>query len=135
MDDPDQGDQWEIMAFGDHLGADEDVVFLMTEFLEGLMDVAMDFSDVAVEAADPGGWEDLAELFEDPFGPIAGPLDLLGSAFGAGFRITHHEIAMMAFEHVILAVIRKEAMAVRAGVDIAAVMAADIRAIAPAVDQ
>ena len=48
LDDTDESDQWEIMSFGNHLGADQDIEFMMPKTFKGALHRGPDFGDIAI---------------------------------------------------------------------------------------
>ena len=60
-DDADERDAVDIVSFGDHLGADEEIDFAGVEAGEEALQVVAAADGVAVHAADAGGGKDFAE--------------------------------------------------------------------------
>ena len=70
LNNAERGEFWEVETFGDHLGADDNVVVagsdVVVDFIEGLCGVG-----VGVEAGDFGVREEARELILDGFGAEA----------------------------------------------------------------
>lgn len=71
IEDADEGDVGEVEAFGNHLGAEEDVDFAGLEVGEGALEDVFLADGVAVEAGEAGFGEDFTEDFFDLFGAVA----------------------------------------------------------------
>ena len=79
----DEGDIGKVQAFGDHLGADDDVDFALAEFSQGITQGVFAAHGVGVDASDPCLWEYLFEHPFDLFGAVALAADGGVSALGA----------------------------------------------------
>ena len=71
IEDADESDVGEVEAFGDHLGAKEDVDLLGTKVAKGVTEGIFASGGVGVEAGDLGGREDFAEDDFGLFGSVA----------------------------------------------------------------
>ncbi len=71
IEDADECDVGEVEAFGDHLGAEEDVDLFGTEVAKGVAESVFSAGGVGVEARDLGGGEDLAENDFGFFGAVS----------------------------------------------------------------
>ena len=114
-----EGDIGEVQAFGDHLGADDDVDFTLAKFLQGITQGVFTAHGVGVDACDSCLWED---LFDDTlylFGAIAlaadGGVSTLGAFLGGQCLVATH----VADEAVISAVIGKRDRTMAAFADMA----------------
>ena len=105
VDDSDEGDAGEVEAFGDHLGADEDVDFTGAKGSEGFAECAFALHDVGVHAFDDGFWEDFNDGVLDFFGTGTAVFDAWVVAFAAGFWGDGDVAADVAYDAVDVAVV------------------------------
>ena len=73
----------DVVAFGDHLGADEEVDVAGVEAGEQALHVVTAADGVAVHAADAGVGEDLLQAFLALLGACAEVVEVFGIALGA----------------------------------------------------
>lgn len=85
IENADEGDVGEVEAFGDHLGADEEVDFLGAEVAQGVAELVFAVHDVGVDAGDASGGEDGAQGGFSSFGSEAAEEQRGGVALGAFF--------------------------------------------------
>ena len=115
-----EGDIGEVQAFGDHLGADDDVDFALAKFLQGITQRVFTAHGVGVDACDSCLWE---YFFDDTLyllGAVAlaadGGVSTLGAFLGGQCLVATH----VADEAFISAVIGERDSAVAALADMAA---------------
>ena len=134
VEDSDQRDVGEVVALGEHLGADEDVEFACAEGVEDLPEL---FSTraVAVEAADAEAGEGLGKGIFGPLGAGAAPFEPLGAAGGALGGDAGAGVAVVAAEEALLAVEGHGDIAVGAGDRLAAGLAEERGSVAPPVEE
>lgn len=123
IDDSDEGDPGEVEAFGDHLGADEDVDFTGAKGSKGFAERAFALHDVGVHAFDDGFWEDFDDGVLDFFGAGTAVFDAWVVAFAAGFWGDGDVTADVAYDAVDIAVVREGDGAVPTFFDVAAAFA------------
>ena len=105
--DSDEGDALKIVAFGDHLRADENVHFPLCECAEDLLEFALGADGIAIEARDIRGGESFAQIFFDALGAVADEIHVFGVAFRALLRRAQRVSAVVAFEALAIFVIRE----------------------------
>ena len=132
-DDPDESDGRHVEALGDEARSDEDVDPPVAEGIDDPLRGAAMLDDVAVEAADPKRRETVTDLAFDAFGAAAEIPDPGRAARGAAGRQWRRPAAVMATERRPCLVIDEWPLAVRAGLDVAAVAAHDDGGRPPAV--
>ena len=115
-----EGDIGEVQAFGDHLGADDDVDFALAKFLQGITQRVFTAHGVGVDACDSCLWE---YFFDDTLyllGAVAlaadGGVSTLGAFLGGQCLVATH----VADEAFISAVIGERDSAVATLADMAA---------------
>lgn len=74
MDDAERAYFWKIEAFGDHLGADNNVVFAGMNLFVDFVELLAGFG-VGVEAGNLGVWEEFLEFLLDELGAEALVMD------------------------------------------------------------
>src|SRR5258708_33559865 len=102
----DQRDVGNVVAFGDHLGAHQDVELALAEAVEDLFIVALARNGVAVHARDAGGWEVLVQLVFDLLRSDADELQILALALGADTGHSRGIVAVVAQHAAVAAMIR-----------------------------
>ena len=85
VDDSDEGDVGDVVAFGDHLGAGENVEFTGAHGVEEALIVAAAGDGVAVHAADAGLRKGVVEFVFEAFRACAEEVEMFAGAVGAGF--------------------------------------------------
>lgn len=130
-----EGDVGEMVAFGDHLGADEDLGAAGAESLQHRRGAAGAAHGVAVEDVHRDPREHLAELLLQPLGAGADGVQGVALAAGADAGSRHGGTAVMADQLVLFAVVGAGEAAVVAAEIFAAGAAQQHRGIASAVAQ
>src|ERR1700733_6815803 len=133
--DSDERDALEIVALGDHLRADEDIDLTFRECAEHLLEFALGAEGVAVEAADAGGWELLAEVFVDALGAVADEVHVPGLAFPTLLGRADRIAAIVAFKALAAFVVGEGGVAILALNHRAAAAAEHRPGIAAAIDE
>lgn len=118
--DADQGDVGKVEAFGDHLGADEDVDLLGLEGIEEIAEGIFFAHGVGVDAGDAGGGEYFFQDVFDFLGAEALEEDAVVAAFGAFAWDDRLMAADVAEQAVVGAMVGERDGAVRAFADMAA---------------
>jgi hypothetical protein len=93
--DTNERDRGDVVAFGDHLCADQHVDFARSQSIENLLD-AVSRCRVAVEPSDPGFRETLFDGLLELFGAYPKPLVLGAAARRAGHGDRPMEVAVVA---------------------------------------
>ena len=96
--DADQCDALEVVAFGEHLRADENVESARGECAERFLILALGAGGVAVEASDARAGKFFAQAFFQMLGAFAEEIDVLRLALGTSFGTGCDRAAVVAFE-------------------------------------
>ena len=71
VEDSHEGDVGEMQAFGDHLGADEDIDFLGFEFPKDVFECVFAAHGIGIDAGEASFWEDFLQDFLDLLGAVS----------------------------------------------------------------
>ena len=134
-EDTDEGDIGEVEAFGNHLGAEEDVGLFGAEGGEEFVVAVAAGGGVGVHPDDAGGGEDGVEGGLDALGAEAELLEVGGVAGGAGGGGAAPVAAEVAAEGVVLGVVGELGRAVGAAEHFAAGLALEGGGVAAAVEE
>lgn len=135
VEDTDEGDVGEVEAFGDHLGADEDVDFFRFEGEQGVAEGVFFAHDVGIDAGEAGFGEEFGEDFFDFLGAVSLEGDagvVAGGAFAGDYGLVAADVADEAF---VGAVVGKGEGAVGAVDDVTAGVALERAGKAAAVEE
>ena len=118
--DANEGDVGKMEAFGDHLGADEDIDLLGAEFPKDVAEVVLAAHGIRIDAGEAGGGENFLKDFFDFLGAVALEGDAGVFTLRAFFRDDGLVAADVADEALIGAVVGEGDGAVGAGAGVAA---------------
>ena len=135
VEDAHQGEHGEVVALGQHLGAHQDVHLAQFRGQQPRLQGAPAQGGVPVQAQDPGGREQAAQLVLDLLGALPHPAQVLGAAVDADLRRHRLEAAQVAAQAVGALVVGEAHGAVRAVEGLAAGPAHPEVLEAPAVQQ
>src|SRR5262249_30640563 len=123
-DDTDHCDAMEVVTFGEHLRADQNVERTCGKSTQGFLILAFAAGCIAIEASDAGFGKFFAQALFELFGTLAKKINILRIALGTFFRNGLRVAAVVALEAVAVLVVRKADTAIGA-LDGCAAAAAD----------
>src|SRR5579863_572176 len=134
-DDADQRDAMKVVAFGEHLRADQNIEGTIGKRAESFLKLTLGARDVAVEAGDARFGKFLAQAFFELFGTFAEKINILRITLRTFLWNGLHRTAVMTFEAVAVFVVGHGDAAIHALYRGAATAADDAPGITAAVDK